>query len=55
MRYPLRHKSHEIKFGAHLAQKVERWPFKPMVVGSIPTVGAKLLRAFLAEGSKASG
>ena len=38
---------------AHLAQKVERWPFKPMVVGSIPTVGAKLLRAFLAEGSKA--
>ena len=25
---------------AHLAQKVERWPFKPMVVGSIPTVGA---------------
>ena len=24
---------------AHLAQKVERWPFKPMVVGSIPTVG----------------
>ena len=24
---------------AHLAQTVERWPFKPMVVGSIPTVG----------------
>ena len=24
---------------AHLAQKVERWPFNPMVVGSIPTVG----------------
>ena len=28
-----------ICFWAHLAQKVERWPFKPMVVGSIPTVG----------------
>lgn len=27
---------------AHLAQKVERWPFKPMVVGSIPTVGVFL-------------
>ena len=26
-------------FCAHLAQKVESWPFKPMVVGSIPTVG----------------
>ena len=25
---------------AHLAQTVERWPFKPMAVGSIPTVGA---------------
>ena len=24
---------------AFLAQMVERWPFKPMVVGSIPTVG----------------
>ena len=24
---------------AHLAQTVERWPFKPMAVGSIPTVG----------------
>ena len=30
-----------IKTSAHLAQKVERWPFKPMVVGSIPTVGVK--------------
>ena len=27
---------------AHLAQKVERWPFKPMVGGSIPTVGVIL-------------
>ena len=27
--------------GAHLAQKVERWPFKQMVVGSIPTAGVK--------------
>ena len=26
--------------GAFLAQMVERWPFKPMVVGSIPTEGA---------------
>ena len=26
---------------AFLAQMVERWPFKPMVVGSIPTVGVK--------------
>ena len=25
---------------AFLAQMVERWPFKPMVVGSIPTEGA---------------
>ena len=25
---------------ALLAQTVERWPFKPMVVGSIPTEGA---------------
>ena len=25
--------------GAFLAQMVERWPFKPMVVGSIPTEG----------------
>ena len=24
---------------AFLAQMVERWPFKPMVVGSIPTEG----------------
>ena len=29
--------------GAFLAQMVERWPFKPMVVGSIPTEGAPLL------------
>lgn len=29
----------KVKILAHLAQKVERWPFKPMVVGSIPTVG----------------
>ena len=31
---------------AFLAQMVERWPFKPMVVGSIPTegVGFKLCR-----------
>ena len=29
--------------GAFLAQMVERWPFKPMVVGSIPTEGAFLL------------
>ena len=28
-----------ISLSAHLAQTVERWPFKPMVVGSIPTVG----------------
>ena len=28
---------------ALLAQTVERWPFKPMVVGSIPTEGAFLL------------
>ena len=28
---------------AHLAQKVERWPFKPMVVGSIPTVGDNIM------------
>ena len=27
---------HSINNSAHLAQKVERWPFKPMVVGSIP-------------------
>ena len=27
---------------AHLAQTVERWPFKPMVVGSIPTVGVHI-------------
>ena len=33
--------------GAHLAQKVERWPFKPMVVGSIPTVGAGQKNIFL--------
>ena len=25
--------------GAFLAQMVERWPFKPMAVGSIPTEG----------------
>ncbi len=24
---------------ARLAQKVERWPLKPMVAGSIPAVG----------------
>ena len=29
--------------GAFLAQMVERWPFKPMVVGSIPTEGVPLL------------
>ena len=28
---------------AFLAQMVERWPFKPMVVGSIPTEGVPLL------------
>ena len=28
---------------AFLAQMVERWPFKPMVVGSIPTEGVTLL------------
>ena len=28
---------------AFLAQMVERWPFKPMVVGSIPTEGALIL------------
>ena len=28
---------------AFLAQMVERWPFKPMVVGSIPTEGGTLL------------
>ena len=32
---------------AHLAQKVERWPFKPMVVGSIPTVGVIHTKFFL--------
>ena len=26
---------------AFLAQMVERWPFKPMVVGSIPTEGVQ--------------
>ena len=31
----------QLLFIAHLAQKVERWPFKPMVVGSIPTVGGR--------------
>ena len=29
---------------ALLAQTVERWPFKPMVVGSIPTEGALFRR-----------
>ena len=28
---------------AFLAQMVERWPFKPMVVGSIPTEGVAFL------------
>ena len=32
---------------AFLAQMVERWPFKPMVVGSIPTEGAFFLHQFL--------
>ena len=32
---------------AHLAQKVERWPFKPMVVGSIPTVGVYIYFLFI--------
>ena len=32
---------------AFLAQMVERWPFKPMVVGSIPTEGAFFLHHFL--------
>lgn len=32
---------------AHLAQTVERLPFKPVVVGSIPTVGVTFLFAFL--------
>jgi hypothetical protein len=27
---------------ALLAQMVERWPFKPMVVGSIPTEGGSI-------------
>ena len=50
MRYPLRHQPTSIKFGAHLAQKVERWPFKPMVVGSIPTVGDLKKYFFAADG-----
>ena len=34
-------KSDLLKYrAAFLAQMVERWPFKPMVVGSIPTEGA---------------
>ena len=37
---------HSINNSAHLAQKVERWPFKPMVVGSIPTVGGDCLLFF---------
>ena len=32
--------------GALLAQTVERWPFKPMVVGSIPTEGVISLCRF---------
>ena len=32
---------------AYLAQTVERWPFKPMVVGSIPTVGGSFFYIFL--------
>ena len=28
-----------ISYHACLAQKVERWPFKPMVEGSIPSAG----------------
>ena len=43
---------------AHLAQTVERLPFKPVVVGSIPTVGVFFIGYFtrlatLAEWSKA--
>ena len=30
---------------AFLAQTVERWPFKPMAVGSIPTEGVFLARS----------
>ena len=30
----------DLKHAARLAQSVERWPFKPVVVGSSPTVGA---------------
>lgn len=33
-------------YKAHLAQTVERWPFKPMVVGSIPTVGGGIIYFF---------
>jgi hypothetical protein len=29
------------KYSARLAQSVERWPFKPVVVGSSPTMGDK--------------
>ena len=32
---------------AFLAQMVERWPFKPMAVGSIPTEGVFFLFIFL--------
>ena len=32
----------DLKHTARLAQSVERWPFKPVVVGSSPTVGAAM-------------
>ena len=34
---------------AFLAQMVERWPFKPMAVGSIPTEGDLFILTFSSE------